>query len=79
MLMPSTSDIRMNSWRLSSHICPVRVRKSIAVAHSACVGSISRTKAWACFTSACITCLSRGSGISLQRSRTTSVRVFSVT
>ena len=41
------SDSRMNSWRVSLHICPARVRKLIAANHSACVGSISRMKAWA--------------------------------
>jgi hypothetical protein len=29
----------MNSCRFREHICPVRVSQSIAVAHSACVGS----------------------------------------
>src|SRR6266481_5194926 len=29
-LTPMTSENRMNSWRLSSHILPMRVRKSIA-------------------------------------------------
>ena len=45
MLTPSTSENRMNSWRLSVHSLPVRVSQSIAVAHSAWVGSISRTNA----------------------------------
>ena len=40
---PSTSESRMNSWRVSSHIAPTSVRKPIAVSHSATVGSTSRT------------------------------------
>src|ERR1043166_5176969 len=35
MLTPSTSEARMNSWRFSVHILPVRVSQSIAVNHSA--------------------------------------------
>ena len=36
---PSTSESRMNSWRcgVSVHVCPVRVRKLMAVIHSSCV------------------------------------------
>jgi hypothetical protein len=57
------SENRINSWRLSSHFLPIAVRNPIAVAHSASVGLISRTKAWACVMKDCITCRSRGSGI----------------
>src|SRR5258705_7599296 len=56
---PSVSDSRMNSWRLSSHMCPVRVRKSMPYSHSFCVGRISRTKAWRWRTSASLTCFTR--------------------
>src|SRR5215475_4705688 len=79
MLTPITSENRMNSWRLSSHFLPMRVRKSIPVAHSAWVGSTSRTNAWMCLMKDCITWRSRGSGTACQRSRTTSVRFCSVT
>ncbi len=41
---PKTSESRMNSCRTSLHICPVRVRKSIATPHSSSVSSTSLTK-----------------------------------
>jgi len=44
MLTPITSEARMNSWRLSSHLCPIAVRNSIALNHSAPVGRTSLTK-----------------------------------
>src|SRR5262245_5637200 len=79
MLTPSTSELRMNSCRFCEHRCPVRVSQSMAVAHSACVGSISRTKVCRCLIKACMTCRKRGSGISFQRRNATSVRFSSVT
>jgi hypothetical protein len=45
METPSVSDSRMNSWRLSSHMWPVRVRNSMPYSHSFWVGRTSRTKA----------------------------------
>src|SRR5712664_174030 len=44
--IPRISDKRMNSCRLSEHILPARVRKSIACHHSSCVIFASRTIAW---------------------------------
>ena len=79
MLTPSTSEVRMNSCRFCEHIWPVRVSQSMAIAHSACVGSISRTKPCTCLISDCMTWRRRGSGMSFQRSSTTSVRLSSVT
>ena len=40
----------MNSWRLSSVMCPVRVRKSIPANHSSSVSSTSEANAWRCAT-----------------------------
>src|SRR3974390_2895248 len=79
MLTPSTSDARMNSWRLSVHILPVRVSQSIAVIHSSSVGSISRTKACRCPISAPMIRRRRGSGMFFHRWLTISVSFFSVT
>jgi len=39
---PSTSERRMNSWRVGSHFWPTAVRKSIAYSHSWRVGRTSR-------------------------------------
>ena len=69
----------MNSCRFCEHSLPVRVSQSIAVAHSCCVGSISRTKPCTCLISDCMICRRRGSGMSFQRSNATSVRLSSVT
>src|SRR4051812_19618290 len=57
---PSTSESRMNSWRLSSVMWPTRVRKSIPANHSS---SVSRTS----LANAC-RCLTRLSASSLKRS-----------
>src|ERR1700681_4080666 len=65
---PSTSDMRMNSWRLSSHIFPTRVRKSMPANHSPSVGSTSRMNPCRCLTSEVTTSRSRGSGHLLNRS-----------
>src|SRR5712691_992039 len=65
---PSTSDMRMNSCRLSSHIFPTRVRKSMPANHSPSVGSTSRMKPCRCLTSEVTTSRSRGSGEWLKRS-----------
>jgi hypothetical protein len=54
----------MNSWRLSSHLCPIAVRYWIALNHSSPVGFTSLTKACRCFTAACITSRKRGFGMS---------------
>jgi hypothetical protein len=75
---PSVSDSRMNSWRLSVHVCPTSVRKRIAVIHSASVSSTSRTNSCRCRISALITVLKRGSSHSASRSITASVRVCSL-
>ena len=69
----------MNSCRFSEHSLPVRVSQSIAVAHSACVGSMSRTKPCRCLISDCMIWRRRGSGMSFQRSSPMSVRLSSVT
>ena len=49
---PSTSEARMNSSRLSSLICPVRVSHCIAAIHSASVSRTSRAKSCRWRTSA---------------------------
>src|SRR3954469_14133840 len=76
--IPSTSDSRMNSCRTSEHICPVRVRKSIAVPHSASVSSTSLTNACRCCTSEVSTCQSLGSGVPAKLAATTSADRSSV-
>src|SRR6202140_4142787 len=48
--IPRISDKRMNSCRLSEHILPARVRKSIACHHSSCVIFASRTISWTWLT-----------------------------
>jgi hypothetical protein len=62
----------MNSCRVASLFCPVRVRKSIAVAHSASVSSTSLTKACRCLTNAPMTVRSRSSGVPAKLAATTS-------
>src|SRR3954453_6465103 len=69
---PSTSESRMNSCRTSLHICPVRVRKSIATPHSSSVSSTSLTNACRWWTSEVMTCFSRGSGVLAKLAATTS-------
>src|SRR3954447_19372889 len=76
--IPSTSDSRMNSWRTSEHICPVRVRKSIAKPHSSSVSSTSLTNACRCCTSEVSTCQSLGSGVPAKLAATTSADRSSV-
>lgn len=76
MEIPSVSDSRMNSWRLSEHICPVRVRNWIAWNHSASVSSTSFTNACAWRTKLCIIRRRRGSGVPSKRS-TTSLVIWS--
>src|SRR4051812_1155374 len=67
---PSVSDSRMNSWRLSSVISPVRVRKSMPWNHSASVSFTSRAKACRCCTRLVRISFSRGSGVSAKRAIT---------
>ncbi len=75
---PSVSDIRMNSWRLSSHMCPVLVRNWMPWNHSSWVGRTSRTKACRCLTRLCMIWRVRLSGAFETRFRTSAVRVFSL-
>ena len=42
---PRTSESRTNSWRTSSHLCPVAVRNSMPSSHSASVRRVSLTNA----------------------------------
>src|SRR5438477_1681429 len=63
METPSTSESRMNSWRIGVHFCPVRVRKSIANSHSSKVRSVLLTYSCSDFTSSCSRNLARGSGV----------------
>ena len=44
MLMPSTSESRMNSWRFSEESFPVLASQSTAISHSSCFRSTSRAK-----------------------------------
>src|SRR4051794_26200106 len=73
MLTPSVSESKMNSWRLSSHILPVRVRKSIAANHSASVGSTSRINACRCVTRLVMSRCRRGLGVFAKLLSTVSV------
>ncbi|MNL66079.1 hypothetical protein D3C87_1904930 [compost metagenome] len=57
---PRVSDSRMNSWRLSSVMCPTSVRKRIASIHSASVSLTSRAKECRCCTRLVMTVSSRG-------------------
>src|SRR4051812_28118918 len=75
---PSTSDIRMNSWRFSSHIWPTLVRNWMPAIHSASVGSTSLTKPCRCLTSEVTTWRRRGSGQVPNRSRASLVTFCSV-
>src|SRR4051794_31723349 len=56
---PSTSESRMNSWRLSSVMWPVRVRKSMAANHSSSVSCTSVANACRWLTRLCAICLKR--------------------
>src|SRR6478672_3616194 len=73
MLTPSVSESKMNSWRLSSHIWPARVRKSIAANHSASVGSTSRMNACRCVTRLVMSRCKRGLGVPAKLLSTVSV------
>ena len=68
----------MNSWRSSSHFCPVLVRKSIAFSHSGIVSSTSRANACRCRTSAVRISRSLGSVCAPKLSMTASAAVSSV-
>ena len=59
---PRVSEARTNSWRLSSVMWPVRVRKSMAANHSSSVSWTSLAKACRWRTSDCMTSRSRGIG-----------------
>ena len=59
---PRMSEARTNSWRLSSVMWPVRVRKSIAANHSSSVSSTSLAKACRWRASACMSSRRRGIG-----------------
>lgn len=78
MEMPSTSESKMNSWRSSSHLCPVAVRNPIACSHSAIVGSVSLTNACRCLTRLLSSSRRRGSGVFAKLSTTASAAVSSV-
>ncbi|MOA31788.1 hypothetical protein D3C78_1529640 [compost metagenome] len=60
METPRVSLSRMNSCRCSEQICPQRVRKSMAVAHSASVSSTSLMNPWRCSISDVMTVRRRG-------------------
>ena len=79
VLRPSTSEARMNSWRLSSLIRPVAASHSTAVSHSSSVSRTSRAKACRCRTSAVISSARRGERAVAQRFSARSVRFSSVT
>src|ERR687889_1179697 len=57
---PRVSESRMNSWRLSSDMWPVLVRKSMARNHSSSVNPTSLTKACRCLMRLCMISLNRG-------------------
>jgi hypothetical protein len=69
----------MNSCRLSSDICPVRVSHWIAAIHSSSLSRTSRAKACRCRTRPARTSASRGSWAVLHRCSARSVMFSSVT
>ncbi len=69
----------MNSSRLSSLTCPVRVSHCTAAIHSASVSRTSRANACRCLTSALRTSAARGSCAVAQRAAASSVMLSSVT
>src|SRR6266404_9109005 len=73
--IPRISDKRMNSCRLSEHIWPARVRKSIACHHSSCVIFASRTIACTWLTTN--SRISRNLGLSASFMRSITSRVSS--
>ena len=75
---PSTSESRMNSWRTSSHVWPVRVRNPIAAAHSSSVSSTSLTNACRWWTREVMTSLRRGSSVSAKLAATASAEPSSL-
>ena len=60
---PSTSDSRMNSWRVSVVMSPQPLRNAMPCAHSASVSRTSRTKPCRCSTRLVSTSRSRGSAV----------------
>ena len=70
--MPSTSESRMNSCRVSVQVWPVSVRNRTAVAHSSTVSCTSLTKSCRCATSEVSTWRSRGSSVLAKLAETTS-------
>jgi len=79
MLTANTLEKTMNSWRLSLLICPVRVRKSIAAAHSG-LGRLDLTDKGVCVLDQGRHCLTQPRmGISLEHLSAISVSVSSVT
>jgi hypothetical protein len=73
MLRPSTSEPRMNSWRLSSLMRPVASSQSIAAVHSSTLRFTSRAKACRCRTSELISSAVRGECAVPQRCAASSV------
>src|SRR3954447_6166077 len=71
---PRVSEARTNSWRLSSVMWPVRVRKSMAANHSSSVSWTSLAKACRWRTSACRSSRRRGSGVPSKLASTARVR-----
>src|SRR3954454_6761582 len=71
---PRVSEARTNSWRLSSVMWPVRVRKSMAANHSSSVSWTSLAKACRWRTSDCRSSRRRGSGVLSKLASTARVR-----
>ena len=72
---PSTSESRMNSWRLSSHFWPTAVRNLMPSNHSSSVSFTSSANACRCRMRLVMICLKRGSLTSFSRASTASVRL----
>src|SRR5919107_6073117 len=70
---PRVSESRMNSWRLSSDMWPVLVRKSMARNHSSSVNPTSLTKACRCLMRLCMISLNRGDLLPSKLASTVSV------
>src|SRR6267143_1402973 len=75
---PSTSESRMNSWRLSSHFWPTAVMNLMPSNHSSSVRCTSRANACRCFTAAVMISLKRLSLVSFSRATTAAVSVSSL-
>src|SRR3712207_4490377 len=70
---PKVSESSMNSWRLSSDMWPVLVRKSMARNHSSSVNPTSLTKACRCLMRLCMISLKRGDLLPSKLASTASV------